>query len=112
MGMQMLVLVLNKTECLEKLLEVMIQKGIQGATVLDSTGMMRVLSNDSDMIFGVLRQMLNPERKASKTIFVVLRDEQVPTMRAIVRQVTGGLDKPDTGILFSLPVNFVEGLVR
>lgn len=94
--MQVVTLVLNKTECLEELLEALIENKISGATVLDSTGMMRAL--------------LDPERKSSKTVFMVLRDEQVDTVRKIVNRVTGGLDRPDTGILFSIPTLFVDGL--
>ena len=41
--MQMFVLVLNREEFLEPLLEEMLKQNIGGATILESTGMMRVL---------------------------------------------------------------------
>ena len=110
--MQVVTLVLNKTECLEELLEALIENKISGATVLDSTGMMRALDARADdmPMFGMMRALLDPERKSSKTVFMVLRDEQVDTVRKIVNRVTGGLDRPDTGILFSIPTLFVDGL--
>ena len=40
--MQMFVLVLNREEFLEPLLEEMLKQNIGGATILESTGMMRV----------------------------------------------------------------------
>ena len=30
----------------------------------------------------------------------------------IIRDKTGGLDKPDTGIAFAVPATFVEGLSK
>lgn len=112
--MQMLTLVLNKTECLEAILERFLTEGISGATVLDSTGMMHMLDKeDNDLpMFGAMRQLLNPAHKSSKTLFILLRDEQIQQVRDIINQETGGLDKPDTGIMFAVPTVFVEGLAH
>ena len=109
--MQFFVLVLNKTEVLEDILHQMALAGIRGATVLESTGMARLLKDVDDMpFFSGLRSMLNQNRSQSNTVFVILEDSQVDTARKIVNEVTGGLDKPDTGIMFSLPTLFVEGI--
>ena len=112
--MQLFVLVLNRTECLEPILEQMLIKGISGATILESTGMMRVLDpEDEDQpIFGMIRHLVDPQRKGSKTMLALLEEEQLPIMRRIIREETGGLDKPDTGIAFSIPTLFVEGLTK
>ena len=112
--MQMFVLVLNREEFLEPLLEEMLKQNIGGATILESTGMMRVLDGDHNIddlpVLGLLRHLCNPERKRSKTIFTLLKSEQIPQMLEIINKVTGGLDKPDTGICFALPTTFVEGV--
>ncbi len=111
--MQLYVLVLNKTEYLEPLFKAMLENGINGATVLDSTGMMRVLSDDENVdlpMLGLFRHIYAPERRASKTVFIVLPDEQVPKLSDLIDRVTGGLDKPDTGIAFAMPVSFLKGL--
>lgn len=111
--MQLYVLVLNKTELLEPLFEAMLEKGISGATVLDSTGMMRVLSDDENVdlpMLGLFRHVFSPERRASKTVFIVLPDEKVTVLSELIDQVTGGLDQPDTGIAFAMPVSFLKGL--
>ena len=96
--MQLYVLVLNKTELLEPLFEAMLEKGISGATVLDSTGMMRVLSDDENVdlpMLGLFRHVFSPERRASKTVFIVLPDEKVTVLSELIDQVTGGRDQPD-----------------
>ncbi len=110
--MQVVTLVLNKAECLEELLEALLASGIRGGTVLDSTGMMRVIDQSGDDLpmFGAFRHLFDPERKSSKTILMVLEDDMVDTARRVIKDVTGGLDQPDTGILFAMPALFVEGM--
>ena len=111
--MQLFVFVLNRTEHLEHLLQEFTDHGLTGATVLDSRGMARILHSEDEMpLFYGLRAIMEPERRISKTIFMVLPDEKVDTARKIVNQVTGGLDVPDSGIMFALPLTMVEGLVK
>jgi len=111
--MQLLVIILNKTEFLSKLLNEMMENNICGATVLESTGMIQVISEQSiepPSIFGSLREFINPSRESSKTVFMVLPDEQIEIAKRIVNQVTGGLEKPNTGIMFTIPISFAEGI--
>lgn len=111
--MQVFFFVMNRTEHLEHLLQEFDKNGIIGATVLDSKGMARILHSEEEMpLFYGLRSIVAPERRSSKTIFCVLNDEKVELARKIVNQVTGGLDHPDSGIMFAVPVSFVEGLVK
>ncbi|MBR3904618.1 MAG: hypothetical protein IKJ51_02780 [Clostridia bacterium] len=111
--MQVFFFVMNRTEHLEHLLQEFEKNGIIGATVLDSKGMARILHSEEEMpLFYGLRSIVAPERRSSKTIFCVLDDEKVELARKIVNQVTGGLDHPDSGIMFAVPVSFVEGLVK
>lgn len=111
--MELLVLILNKVECLGEILAHMMEAGISGATVVDSQGMLTVLGKDdveAPPIFGSLRQFLNPERESSKMVLVVLNQQQVACVRAIVGQVVGSLGQPNTGILFTMPLSYVEGV--
>ena len=111
--MQVFFFVLNRTEHLEHLLQEFTAQGLCGATVLDSKGMARILHSEEEMpLFYGLRSIVAPERRSSKTIFMVLPDEKVELARRIVNQVTGGLHTPDSGIMFSVPVTFVEGLEK
>lgn len=111
--MQMFVLVLNQVEKLDGILEDMLKSGFSGATILSSTGMMRVLDDDDNVdlpMLGLLRHAFNPERKTSKTMFTLIEDDKVHQLMDIVNKRTGGLNKPDTGIAFTLLVSSVEGL--
>lgn len=110
--MQAFFFVLNRTEHLEHLLQEFADHGIC-ATVLDSKGMARILHSEEEMpIFYGLRSIVAPERRSSKTIIAVLSDEKVALARKIVNQVTGGLDAPDSGIMFAMPITFAEGLEK
>ncbi len=109
--MKLLIIVLNKIECLDKLLTKLGKNNIPGATILDSKGMAQELEGHDELRFlGSLRLLMNPARRENKTIFMVIPEEKVATVSAIVREVTGGLDKPDTGILFTVPIEDVEGM--
>jgi hypothetical protein len=111
--MQAVFIVLNKIECIEEMLEQLGENKITGATLLESKGMAHQLSEVSDLSFMVsLRMLLDPGHKESRTIFMVAEDDKVPVISKIVNDVTGGLDKPDTGILFTVPVSYAEGLVK
>lgn len=109
--MQLLVIVLNKTECLDTILERFYDEKISGATILDSRGFAQSLSDHEELSFiASLRMLLDPDHKENKTIFMVVDEEKVKRVSKIVNEVTGGLDKPDTGIIFTLPISYVEGL--
>lgn len=113
--MQLMVIVLKKPACLSPLLSRLDEAGIHGATVVESTGMRQILGADSvepPPAFGALRQVLNPEREQSRTVFIVLKTEQVAAAEKVVHEVTGGFDKPDSGILFVVPVTHHEGIVK
>lgn len=109
--MKAVVLVLNKVECLEKLLITLAEAGIKGGTIIESTGMARALGDSEDLnIFGSLRMLLDPSREESKTMFFVIEDEQVSIVKKIIKEVVGDLNMPQTGILFGVDLDFVDGV--
>ena len=111
--MKLYVLILNKTECMPKLISALMREGIHGATIYDSMGSVQYVGHDMTeppSIFGSLRQYFHPENAGNKTVFIVSEDEQVAHIKRVVNDVTGGLSKPDIGISFTIPVEDVEGL--
>lgn len=110
--MELMVLILSKTECLEEILSDFLDAGLS-ATVIESTGMLRLLDDASaepPPIFGSLRRFLNPEHESSRTVLAVLREGERATASEIINRRTGGLGRPNTGILFTIPVGYVEGM--
>lgn len=110
--MQLLLIVLNRVEKLDEILEKLMQHGFTGATIINSTGMMKELAKNIENypIFGTLRYLIDMDRDENKTIFMVLKDEQVEKAKEIIRQVIGDLSKPDSAILFTLPILSAEGI--
>ncbi|MPM81257.1 hypothetical protein SDC9_128309 [bioreactor metagenome] len=111
--MQMLVIVLNKVDKVESLFKEFLDIGVQGGTIIDSKGMARVLHEEVDKIplFGSIKMLINDQYPYNKTIFVVLDDEQVQPAIDAVKRVVEDLSKPDVGIVYTIPVTHVEGLV-
>jgi nitrogen regulatory protein P-II 1 len=107
--MKLLILILNKVEKLEEVLEGYLEVGISGATVIDSVGMGHILSEEVP-IFAGLRFMFAGAKPHNKVIFSVIKDEKEGEAIRMLRKIIGDLGKPGSGIVFSLPVDSVEGL--
>lgn len=100
-------------ESISPIMSRMMDAGLRGATVVDCRGMLRTLEQsdvEAPPIFGSLRQFINPERQENKLLMIALRDEEVPTVRDIVRAVAGDLKRPNTGVLFTVPIMNWEGV--
>lgn len=112
--MRLLFLVLNKTEKLDAVLAEFARNNICGATVLESTGMARVLgdsySEEDIPLLASLRSFLNPARKGNNVVFAVVNDNQLNNAIKAIESVVGDLSEKDTGIVFSMPIDFVKGI--
>ncbi|MFZ0389914.1 MAG: P-II family nitrogen regulator [Calditrichia bacterium] len=109
--MKLLVFILNQEEHLEEVLEAFIELQIQGATILDSVGMGAILAQDIP-IFAGFRNLMQGSRPANKTILTVIPEDLVnPAVKAI-EQVVGSLEKPGTGLVFTLDIDNISGLIH
>ncbi|NLM11180.1 MAG: hypothetical protein GX213_10500 [Clostridiaceae bacterium] len=110
--MQLLLLVLNQVEKLEDLLMGFMDEGITGATIINSTGMIKELAGhmEDQPIFGSQWFNIDTDRKESKTIFMALSEKQVEKARKVIHQVIGDLSEPDTAVLFTIPLISSEGI--
>ena len=112
--MKLLFFVLNKTDLLDELLTEFAMHDICGATVLESEGMARILTSknlESEIPFlGSLRSFIQPERQKSNLILTVIKDEQLEEAVKAIESVVGDINRDDTGVIFSVPVDFVKGL--
>lgn len=112
--MQAVFLVIKQVELVDAIMEALANAGIRGGTAIDSVGMARSITkiNQNMAMVQLLRGILSGEDDShkSKTIFVIVKDDQVDTVKTAIRSVTGDLDKPNAGIMFGLPVSFVEGI--
>jgi len=108
--MELVFIVLNKTDRLNELLTEMMENDLSGATVIDSSGMGHLISNQFPM-FSMFAELEEESDSNSKTILKVVDtiEERNKTVE-IVEHVCGDLKGPDTAIVFTVPVNFQKGI--
>ena len=78
--MYVLVLVINKTEYMEDVLNNLMEIGVKGATILDSQGMgSKILTQQyaSSNLFGALKTAFDREHPYNKTIFTVIESQEL-----------------------------------
>ena len=105
--MQLLVHITNHEDTVEPILTRLAAEEIHGASVVECEGMLKSLNADSvdaPSIFGGLRQFVNPGQDKNKMILVVLKDEEIQKVVDAIHQIAGDLQKPNTGIIFTVPV--------
>lgn len=111
--MQLLVFISNSDRSVTPILTEFLGAGVTGATVVECEGMLHAIEDanvEPPPIFGSLRQFVSPTSPVGKMIFAVLEDEMVPVAKEVIHRVSGTLKKPNTGILFTVPLSSVEGV--
>lgn len=112
--MEVLVIVLNKTEYLDDILDTFMDIGITGATIIDSQGMGSALTDVNDTnepFYGVLKSMFDDSRPYNKTIFTVIKDKELLEKAVeVVKKIVGDIHKPGVGIMFSIPLGATYGI--
>lgn len=107
--MQLLVAVINHAELVDDVLAGFVELGITGATLLETKGMGRVLSQELPIFAGL--QALNARsRTANRTLFCVMEDSKVDDAIGLIEEICGDLGTAGVGIVFTLPVSRVVGL--
>ncbi len=108
--MKLMVYVMNDVHQLDKFLVELKDNNIKGATIINSTGMGRVLSESDDMnIIGSLKLLFDGPRSESRVILMALEDDQIDIVLNIISHYAGDLSKPNSGIVFTLPIDFIKG---
>jgi nitrogen regulatory protein PII len=111
--MYLLVNVLEQTQHLSGILEGFAKIGIQGSTVLDSTGMGRVLMKTRATlpVMKQINKVIRDLESSNKILLTVVREKAVLEKAVnVIRSFCGDLTEPGKGILFAIPLEFVEGL--
>jgi hypothetical protein len=103
--MELLVIILNKPEMLEDLTYVLVEHGINKATVLDSEGMGQFLAYEVP-IFAGLRALVGESKSYNRTILALTDEKEVlAKLSSALKEIKLDFKEPGTGIMFTLPVN-------
>lgn len=108
-------IVVREEQC-EKILKKFADAGINGSTVVDCAGSATAISDDEYMcqqpVFSGLRAMVKQNSHLHKMILSVVDEDKRQSAHDIAVQVLGDLSKPNTGIIFALPLIYAEGIEK
>jgi nitrogen regulatory protein P-II 1 len=115
--MYMIYFVLHDPNRLKDILEAWEKAGVNGITILLSTGLKRLKATDvlrEDLpLIPSLEDLIQQEERTNRTLFTVVKDdEMVEKVVQATQSITGDLNNPNTGILAVLPVVKAYGLDR
>ncbi len=102
--------VLYMEEFFYDILQFFIEQGIQGATVLESSGMGRFISNIP--LFASFIGFMNEDRNSSRTIIAMIPESQIDLIVRGIDDITGGMDKREGAMVFTIDVSFYKGTMK
>lgn len=108
--MNALFLVLYKIEKLDDILYALKSNNINGGTIIDSQGMLNKLNQSNNVLFDSIRIFLDEPRDLSKVLFFILDNDDLNIARKVINEAIGGIKNPNTGIMFNVKLDFVDGL--
>lgn len=107
--MFMILCVLDQVDQLKPVLKAWEKNGITGVTVLESTGMHRLVTQPRIPMrytFGA-----SAEERGNFTLFTVVEaEEDIRRCLEATESVVGDFNDPDTGIFLSWPLGFSKGI--
>jgi hypothetical protein len=110
--MYLLVIITRQEDKTYDYLKLLSTVGVRGATVIEGRGMGRIL-RDHETVFTSIEQVLSASIDLTDNVLVlslIQGGEVLASARRLARQVFGDFSRPDTGVLFVLPVADAEGL--
>lgn len=115
--MHMIVFVLHDTGKLADVLDAWENAGVQGITIIPSTGIGRLKAGDilrEDMpLMPSLEDLMEVPEKFNRTLITMIKYEDlIDKVVDATERVVGKLDDPNTGILVVVPLSRAYGLNR
>lgn len=109
--MYMLIMVLDDVSHLNEVLSAWEGAGVRGVTILESTGLHRVLQRHRPQAaYAGFSRLFGSNYVGHNTLFAVVESMTVVEAAvAAAEGIVGNLDDPHTGIVFAVPVTRVWG---
>lgn len=110
----LVVLVVDQEDMLQDVMDAWKAAGVGGMTLMQSSGLGRVEGFDVDLpLMPSLRSMFESSLDTHTTIWAVVPDDfDIDGLFDATEAVTGNLDTPNSGLIFSIPVTKARGLNR
>jgi PTS system nitrogen regulatory IIA component len=108
--MKLMYVVLYLEEFLYHILEYFIQEGIDGATIIESSGMGAYISNIP--LFATFIGFFNERKNQSKTIMALVPEEREREIIEGIEKITGDLDKKEGAMIITTDVSIYRGSMK
>lgn len=110
--MYLLVMVLDDSTKLNEVLEAWVEAGIQGITILESTGLNRVLPRHApEPMYASFSYLFGSARSGHNTLFAIIDSMEVAQAAvSLTEAVVGDLAQPHTGIICAVPIARTWGI--
>ena len=108
--MKLLVLILYLEDMLYDVMEFFLQEGIDGATILDGSGMGEYVSNVP--LFAEFIGFMQERKNHSKTIIALVPEEREKRIVDGLESITGDMDTKQGAMVITLDVSFYKGSMR
>lgn len=110
----MVVLILDRIEMAPLVLDAWEATGVGGVTVISSTGLGRIRKRtyrDDLPLMPSLAAIMQASEEPHSTMLTIVEDEELLNkVLEVTQALLGDMTKPNTGILFAVPVSHVIGL--
>jgi nitrogen regulatory protein P-II 1 len=111
-NIQALFVVINDPDKLDQVLEALLECEIPGATIIETQGMAKVLSDHVPIFFG-LRSLAANEREGNRTVFALSKHpEKIDHAIEKLSAMFHGFEEAFTGMMFVVPVIKAVGVAR
>ena len=109
-NIQALFVIINDPDKLEDVLEILLACEIRGATIMETQGMAKVLSNRIPIFLG-LRGLIEDEHERNKTIFALSKHpDKINQAIERLSDMFHSFEEACTGMMFVVPVLKAVGL--
>ena len=109
---ELLVIILEDADRLQVLLEKLYDAGVTGVTVVDSVGGYRTQSWLKDIGLAGIVSLFQSRDNAQKMLLSVMESDLADSAIAAAEQAVGGFGRPESGILFTIPIRHTVGLYK
>ncbi len=109
--MYLMVIIINKKETVNRILEMLYKIGIGGATIFESRGMGQTFMDCESPVVGGLRTLLYDQCRPNNTTILSVVESLEKYDQAIeeIEKITGSFDEPGTGIACVFPLARLKG---
>lgn len=108
--MKLMLVNLYVEDYLYRVLELFIEEGIEGATIIESAGMGQYISNVP--LFADFMGFLNESKHQSKTIMAMVPEEHVQDLMTGIEEITGDLDTKQGAVILVLDIAAYRGTMK